>query len=812
MPDDRLKNYVLAQADADDALSEQARLVVLAALGAPEDLAEVLGDGATSTELVEALTAMEADEAEPIGAYLRSITVQGFRGIGAQVTVPFHPGPGLVVVAGRNGSGKSTLAEGLELALTGTNSRWIDKAAVWSQNWRNLHDGEPARIRVSIAEESSGVTTIGVDWPRGDDVSVDGFKAWVQRDGQKQEDTAVLGWSGALEMYRPLLSYDELSGILEGRPSDFYDQLHKLLGLEQLTEAMARLDAEVKQLKLPSAELKRARDALRPTLEGHGDPRAATALIQLKKRRPELDVVRPLITEGTVASVPSAWVRAERLTTPAIEDVSLTCYALRSAADNEREEADRADALAADRGRLLELGLEFHAHHGDQTCPVCGHGSLTAEWAIAARAALEQDQEAAQALTAARAATKQARLALVRVVHDVGAPPTSDCELTTLAAARVAYEAFSTLPADGHRALADHVEQTLPPLQQAYAALQREAAELIKSREDAWAPVAISLADWVGRAEKAAEAEPKLTVAAEALKWLQDNAAELRNQRIEPLAAEARRIWSTLRQESNVDLGAIRLVGQKTSRRVLLQADVDGSDTEAFGVMSQGELQALALAIFIPRATSPDSPFRFLVLDDPIQAMDPSKIDGFLEVLSKLAEKRQVVVFTHDDRLPSAIRRSRAPARIVEVTRGANSVVTVTESSRPATRMLDDAFAIAADEAVPDAIKKAAVPMLCREALEATAWDVFSARLLARGEVHDECEKAWANATTTKRRIGLAVNPDDDTAVEMWLHGGSARRDALRTAAKGAHAGVSDYRDAVRSTRLAVGDLSGLTA
>ena len=483
---------------------------------------------------------------------------------------------------------------------------------------------------------------------------------------------------------------------------------------------------------------------------------------------------------------------------------------LRSAADNEREEAERADALAADRGRLLEMSLEFHDHHGDQKCPVCGHGSLTADWAVAARAALEQDQLAAQALTAARAATKQARSAVMRVVHDVDAPPVADAELTTLPAARSAYEAFTTLPADGHRALADHVQQTLPPLREAYAALQQEAAALIKDREDAWSPVALELAEWLRKAELADEAEPKLNVASEALKWLQDNAAELRNQRIEPLAEEARQIWSTLRQESNVELGAIRLVGQKTTRRVMLEADVDGSDTEAFGVMSQGELQALALAIFIPRATSADSPFRFLVLDDPIQAMDPSKIDGFLQVLTKLAEDRQVIVFTHDDRLPSAIRRSRAPARIVEVTRGANSAVTVTESSRPATRMLEDAFAIAADDAVPDAVKKAAVPMLCREALEVTAWDVFSARVLAKGQSHSEFEDAWEKATTTKQRLGLAVNPDDEAAVDKWLSGGSARREALKAAAKGAHSGVTDYREAVKSTRLAVGDLAKL--
>lgn len=751
MADDCLKNYVLARADADAGLSEQARLVVLAALGTSEDLAEVLGDDATSEELFETLTSAEETSAEPVGAFLTSISVEGFRGIGPNVTLPLKPGPGLTVIAGRNGSGKSTLAEGLELALTGTNSRWQDKAAVWSQNWRNLHAGHPAEIRIGLAEECSGTTTLGVDWPTGSDVDVDDLTAWVQREGQKREEMSTLGWEAALEMYRPLLSYDELGRILEGRPSDFYDQLYKLLGLEQLTEAMARLDAEVKELKQPAAELRKAREALRPKLENHDDPRAVPAAAQVKKTKPSLDVVRPLVTEGTGSAVSSACVRAERLTTPTADDVAFKCEALRSAAASEAEETERSDALAADRGRLLEMSLDFHEEHGDQKCPVCGRGTLDDNWAVAARAALEQEQIAAQSLKAARAATAQARSAVHALIREIPAPPLSDPELSTLGAARTAYEALTKHPTND--ALADHVETTtFAALQQAYAALRQEATELIKAREDAWSPIALELAEWVRKAERAVEAESKMAVATEAQKWLQANASELRNQRIAPLADQAREIWSTLRQESNVDLGEIRLEGQQTNRRVVLKADVDGSGTEAFGVMSQGELQALALAIFIPRATSPESPFRFLALDDPIQAMDPSKIDGFLQVLTSLAQNRQVIVFTRDDRLPSAIRRSRAPARIVEVSRGANSVVTVTESSRPATRLLDEAFAVAVDDAVPDGIKKAAVPALCREALEATAWDVFSARALSNGQSRADVERTWEKATSTKPR------------------------------------------------------------
>ncbi|UUO00324.1 AAA family ATPase [Mycolicibacterium novocastrense] len=812
MPDDHLKNDVLRRADEDASLSEDARLTVLAALAHEDDLAEVLGDDATSPELVDSLTATEDTTTEPVGAYLRSISVQGFRGIGPNVTLPLPPGPGLVVVAGRNGSGKSTLAESLELALTGTNSRWEDKATVWSQNWRNLHAGEPAEIRIGITEEGSGTTTIGVDWPAGD-VKVDDSHRWVQRDGQKRQPTSVLGWDAALETYRPLLSYDELGSILEGRPSDFYDELYKLLGLEQLTAALNRLDAEVKRLKQPAAELKKAKDAIRPTLERHEDPRAATALAQVKKTKPDLDAVRPLITEGASTSVPFPWQQAQQLIVPAAGDIAATCAALRSAAHSEQDKARRSDALAADRARLLEHGLAFHAEHGTQPCPVCGHGTLDDNWAVAARAALEQEQSAAQSLTAARAATRQARTALLAAVRAVSPPPLAEAGLATLPAARAAYDAFAKLPVDDDVAIADHVEKTLPALQQAYTALREEAVALVKSREDAWSPVALRLADWLAKAEAAADAEPKFKIATEAQKWLQANAGELRNERIAPLAKQAKGIWAALRQESNVDLGAIRLEGQKTTRRVALQAAVDGAETEAFGVMSQGELQALALAIFIPRATSPASPFRFVVLDDPIQAMDPSKIDGFLDVLTGLANDRQVIVFTHDDRLPAAIRRSKAPARIVEVTRGANSAVTVTEASRPAKRLLDDAYAIAADEAVPDAVKNAAIPVLCREALEAAAWDVYSSKALAQGRSRPDIEEAWEEAATLRKRLGLALAAGEDTAVDKWLAGGSARRVTMAVIRKGTHGSeVQDYKFVVNQARLAAGDLIGASA
>ena len=113
---------------------------------------------------------------------------------------------------------------------------------------------------------------------------------------------------------------------------------------------------------------------------------------------------------------------------------------------------------------------------------------------------------------------------------------------------------------------------------------------------------------------------------------------------------------------------------------------------------------------------------------------------------------------------------------------------------------------------MPDEIKKAAVPVLCREALEATAWDVFSAKGYAAGWSRESVEQAWQGAKETRQRIALALYLDPKRDIQPWLGGGGARRSAAWVAGPGVHAGVDDYRGAVRDTRLAVGDLAAMSS
>lgn len=147
--------------DADSGLDEQSKYAVIAALESGEALREQI-DGTAAP--VERPSADDAEVVEPLGAYLKSITVAGFRGIGPRATLEVSPYPGITVISGRNGSGKSSFAEGLEFALTGQSYRWRNKRAkMWADSWRNLHQGNPCEVRVEVAVLRANVATADAD-------------------------------------------------------------------------------------------------------------------------------------------------------------------------------------------------------------------------------------------------------------------------------------------------------------------------------------------------------------------------------------------------------------------------------------------------------------------------------------------------------------------------------------------------------------------------------------------------------------------------------------------------------------------------
>src|SRR5262245_11516253 len=105
--DSGLRRIVTARLEADGASSEEWGALVLGALAGRDDLEAQLAGRATAPRA----SGPGASSTAPLGgAFLRSILVEGFRGVGRAQTLELGPGPGLTLVVGRNGSGKSSFA------------------------------------------------------------------------------------------------------------------------------------------------------------------------------------------------------------------------------------------------------------------------------------------------------------------------------------------------------------------------------------------------------------------------------------------------------------------------------------------------------------------------------------------------------------------------------------------------------------------------------------------------------------------------------------------------------------------------------
>jgi hypothetical protein len=197
--------------------------------------------------------------------------------------------------------------------------------------------------------------------------------------------------------------------------------------------------------------------------------------------------------------------------------------------------------------------------------------------------------------------------------------------------------------------------------------------------------------------------------------------------------------------------------------------------------MSQGEQNALALSLFIPRACLSDSPFRFAVIDDPVQSMDPSRVDGLARVLRETAETRQLVVFTHDDRLSEAVRRQGIAATVIEVTRRGQSAVELRRGRDPVARYIEDALSVARTDGLAKPAVRRVVPLLCRMAIEAACAEAVRRRWLGRGETHASIEEVLSGLQGTKQWVALGLFDDLGRGGDVLPRLNQQSRDAADT-------------------------------
>ena len=808
--DDALKRIVYGKLQDDGVLSEDWSTLVIGACEGPEELASALGGDASAGDVK---TPPAEEEGEPVGAYLTGITVQGFRGIGDEATLKLSPGPGLTLVVGRNGSGKSSFAEGLEVLFTGDSGRWANRSKVWQEGWRNLHHPHPAFVEAEIVVEEGKPTRVQREWEA--DADVLSSKSSVQEHGKPKAGLESLGWTAALKNYRPFLSYNELGSMLDEGPSKLYDALSVVLGLEDLVGAQELLRQErlgrKKALDQAKAGAKQLIERASPLANEEGDARAANAIAQLHAKTWDLTALEELAVgsgDGVDDKTLGILRRTCAVEPPNAVAVRNAAAELREAVDGVKELEGTDAARALEIATLLDKALTFHEHHDAEDCPVCGRtGALDANWKEQTKAEVERLRAEAQKAEIAKralvAAEKQARGLLLpppRVLQDA-----AEVELDT-SGALIAWKAWNALgEVEDAGELAERLEESVDLLVQQVQEVCKKAETEVRRREDRWQPIALDLAAWIPGARNAQEGADRMSDITKAEKWVQGAAATVRDERFAPIAEKAIATWKQLRQQSNVELGKVALAGATTTRKVALEVNVDGVEGAALSVMSQGELNSLALSLFLPRATMSESPFRFVVIDDPVQSMDPSRVDGLARVLDEAAETHQVVVFTHDDRLPEAARRLGVKARVIEVHRRQNSVVELKESQHPVQTYLEDAFALAKTKDLPTGVARQVVPGFCRSAIEAAAMEVVRRRRLRAGARHTDVEELLTRSGKLRTLLALALFDDEERGVDvpqrLEKEFGNKPAHAFREANRGAHEGSSvDLLDLARAT------------
>jgi len=754
--DDVLESIILGRLDADDKLGERTRALVIGACHGVEALDATLEGKAPKHSKKAGTKAPSARNP----AYLQSIEVQGFRGVGPPASLPITTGPGLTLVVGRNGSGKSSFAEALELLLTGDNSRWSTRSAIWKEGWRNLHQSD-ARIDAEfVVEGAKGTTVVSREWKP--DAKLEEAETVVSAQGSKTSDLETMGWAGAVEMYRPFLSYSELGSMLDAGPS----ALSAILGLEDLIEAEARLKEASKQRKRLSDDAKLALPPILERLATVQDERASVCIEALSAKTWDLDAVEKAVIGTEEADREESQLAVLRqlavLEAPDADEVKTAADGLQAAASALREMGGTEAAKALETAELLGAALTFHQRHGDQDCPVCGEGALDTEW----RTATEEEvgrlrQLAEQADLAHRLmqeSMKSARAHLLPVPAVLSSASGVGLEAEDVIGAWKVWSAGASI--EEPEALAQHLQTSLPSVGAGVKRLKETAWKELQRREDVWRPIATDLAGWLDTAKRARSGEEELKDLHVAEKWIRAASNDIRNERFAPIADQAQGVWDMLRMQSSVLLKKIVLTGAGSARKVVLDVSVDGMEGAALGVMSQGELNSLALSLFMPRATLPESPFRFVVIDDPVQSMDPARVDGLARMLEQAAQTRQVIVFTHDERLARSCRLLGIDAKVVEVTRRPESLVELRPGQDPVSRYCNDAWAVAKSEDLDPAVKARIVGVFCRLAMEAACTEAVTRRRLANGEDYESIETLLDSATGLAQLMALALFDD----------------------------------------------------
>ena len=661
---------------------------------------------------------------------LRSIEVEGLRGIGPPSKLSFELKRGLTLVVGANGCGKSSFAEAAERVLTGSTGRWNGAANDEQADWRNIHHGDRCAASLTWRGENEfGDCMTTNRWADGDQFL--GGSAEIRRPDGSRNVWDPNSWKSAIDQYPPLLSYTALGVAIRAKPSQLFDVFDPLLGLGEIEQLDKRLGLQVSHFDDLLQALKKARVLAAEACSVAGVVELEAQAAGIVKGTAGPSIVQALIVDLELSDPFQKGVLALANLEPLDQDAVLELVMSLKSIDDELAELLTNDVKRAEQAiDLMRAAIAFRHVDLDEPCPVCRIGTLDEAWSrrAAKEVRLHDDRTTSWRFARVRRADATRQILLLvgpaEAIPIVGAIP--DSELLS-AATQSLLQSLTGATVDFDD-LVDVVARCADLRLKA-----RDAAVLSRDdRRTAIAPVSEAVALWAAADHQAAGATSSKRACADARQWLKATLSGLRADRLEAISGAALTTWSHLRQSSAVEMSPLQMKGTATSRRLELSCTIDGQGAAARSVLSQGELHALALSLFLPRATHPDSPFGFLLIDDPVQALDRRKVDGLAEVLATIGVTHQVIVFTHDDRLPDACERLGIDAEVLRINRGERSAVVVDADVDPSSRAIADARSLVRDKAIDAKIASRAVGGCCRTAVEERAVRAYRKAALHR--------------------------------------------------------------------------------
>jgi len=631
---------------------------------------------------------------------LNHLEIEGFRGFAERQ--PIDLDADVILIRGDNGTGKTSMVDALLWLFCGELEHLVERV-------RGLRRTEDA---VTNRFKPDGATVVLT-------VDVDGVEHVITRTGNQDhthltvlvtdellEDAAAesrladaFGISSAAELRRAvptwgLLRQDAIRDALNTAGGELHERLSGLIGLEKVTAFASATKRAHEGLVRERTAARAARtqaeqrhvEALRRRDEAHqaaGSGAEIAALLADRMRAVQVQlpatvelIANDAVDVETVTEMSVTFGRVVRALKTVREGIQTLAKhpndpaqlaqdaeaATAAAEQAAKESAEHAPALVQLASAAIDL-------LGDR-CPVCDQPideasvrSHLQEVLDRSRALAADAQTSQDALVQAQADLARVRGALADRRAAVDRLDASQAELSNVLADVDDRLRFNVGVLD---------EPTVGSLLEALSSAVARLDELVRTVNQASGAHVARLADEADAAgtelkaadEQVASLEERCDRAQELVRAAHEAAKDIFKDALDRLGPSFAEVFDRLAPSpAFTELVATQDVMRNRNQIVPIVRDRDRDITaNPLLVFSEGQLNVVALSYFLGMALNArGAALPFLVLDDPLQALDVIAILSFGDLCRQIREQRQLIVTTHDRRFADVLVRKLAP-------------------------------------------------------------------------------------------------------------------------------------------------------